>query len=121
MCSVSDLPMDQIILTSSIFLARNIYTSQWCKFKSKSTERFLFWFLLWIFSVFFFFGGWGGSSIARGGGPPGWHLWTCCISLYRKMSGSLLKLKDLFIFRVTLNIKQLLPSMDVNRPRIGHI
>jgi protein-arginine kinase len=48
-----DLPMDQIILTSSIFLARNIYTSQWCKFKSKSTERFLFWFLLWIFSVFF--------------------------------------------------------------------
>jgi hypothetical protein len=75
----------------------------------------LFWFLLGFFSFFFsffFFGGWGGSSIARGG----WHLWTCCISLYRKMSGLLLKLKDLFIFRVTLNILY----CSILNNRIGH-
>jgi hypothetical protein len=72
-------------------------------------------FVVDFFGVFFF-GGWGGSSIARGGGPPGWHLWTCCISLYRKMSGSLLKLKDLFIFRVTLNIFY----CSILNNRIGH-
>ena len=100
---------------SPIFLAGNIYTSLvWTQIKI-NRAFFVLVFVVDFFGVFFF-GGWGGSSIARGGGPPGWHLRTCCISLYRKMSGSLLKLKDLFIFRVTLNIFY----CSILNNRIGH-
>ena len=66
-----DLPMDQIILTRAAItdFPGAKYLRHWCELKSKSTERFLFWFLLGFFFVFFFFfGGWGGSSIAKGGG-----------------------------------------------------
>ena len=107
MCSVSDLPMDQIILTRAAITdfpgAKYLHvTMVWTQIKINRA----FFVLVFVVDFFggFFFGSWGGSSIARGGGPPGWHLWTCWKSLYRKMSGSLLKLKNLFIFRVTLNI-----------------
>jgi hypothetical protein len=119
MCSVSDLPMDQIILTRAAITdfpgAKYLHvTMVWTQIKI-NRAFFVLVFVVDFFGVFFF-GSWGGSSIARGGGPPGWHLWTCWKSLYRKMSGSLLKLKDLFIFRVTLNIFY----CSILNNRIGH-
>jgi len=113
-----DLPMDQIILTRAAIDfpgAKYLHiTMVWTQIKI-NRAFFVLVFVVDFFGVFSS-GGWGGSSIARGGGPPGWHLWTCCISLYRKMSGSLLKLKDLFIFRVTLNIFY----CSILNNRIGH-
>jgi hypothetical protein len=55
--------MDQIILTRAAITdfpgAKYLHVTR-CELKSKSTERFLFWFLLGFFSgFFFFFGGWG--------------------------------------------------------------
>ena len=124
-----DLPMDKKF-SSSIFLARNIYTTRrnfgwfrtfiiywgreadspdvcrltftrhWCETQIKSTERFLFSFCLVFFLATAY--------------SYGWHLWTCCINAcincIEKCRDhyigwwTLHRLMDVFIFGVTLNI-----------------
>jgi hypothetical protein len=71
MCSVSDLPMDQIILTRAAITdfpgARYLHvTMVWTQIKI-NRAFFVLVFVVDFFGVFFF-GSWGGSSIARGGG-----------------------------------------------------
>ena len=96
-----DLLMDQIILICAAIIdfpgAKHFkYTSLVWNSNQINRAFFCFVFIIFFFRFFFF-----GSSIAMGGCPLGWHLWTCCTSLYRlhwKMPGSLHRLKDVFIF-----------------------
>ena len=104
-----DLPMDQIILTRAAIIdfpgAKYLQvTMVWTQIKI-NRAFFVLVFVVDFFGVFFF-GGWGGSSIARGGGPPGWHLWTCCISLSGSVVEGSFHLSSYFKHILLFNIKQ---------------